>query len=451
MQMAFLLLDRLRLTNETIYEEPTMSGRAVFTGLTKLLTLLLLGFTAKAQVIGPSVQELKYSYTAEFSIPADAAEQTDEDRANFHASHLFGIFQSPSLVKKYGVPSNIYGIGAPRSQMKIKILSSEVDGKNIHIRYRNTGKMLFHKVAAAALLAEGQMTLPLPNNPYEIYDKKCTDPHYNTFGDYWYFYDIYRKGCTYLGKAPYATDVTITLQPTDYGKMQTTVQLPQLRGDNGNGKLFSIYVIHGFEADAKDKEDSGRINFNELNDYLVAHGWDENRSKSNGTSALYIYTKTIKLENGKELEVEIRHQLIETTITARSTVFAKFFQEAVENADVIVYGGHSGLGANLDIPSLEAKAGEFHFNPNKKQLFFFDSCSSYSYYLEHFAVEKTKAKIDVITNGLSSFFNVSNAILTTLIEHLTTEKVEDQPWNDVLQDMESSMGGGSFLLNVGGI
>lgn len=431
-----------------------MKNQEWITGLTKSITLM--GFAlftqlTQAQIIGPSVKEVKYSYTTTFEIPASADEQTDEERAAFHASHLFGLFHTPKMVKKFSIPEGTGGIGAPRSQMRINILSSEVDGDIVRVKYTNTGKMILHHLAAEALIEAGSFQVPMPTNPYEVYDKKCTDEHYDSFGDYWYFYDIFKKDCDYLSKAPHATQVEIKIRPSEYKKMQTKAQLPQLRSDNGNGKLFSIYVIHGYESDPKDKTDSGRANYNQFNVYMRKNNFEEDKLKSDRGSSLLVFTKDITLDNGKTMNVEVKHLLVETSVGSKSKTFAKFFKEAVETADVIIYGGHSGLGGNLDIPSLEEKAGEYTFNAKKKQIFFFDSCSSYSYYLEHFAVEKTKAKIDIISNGLSSYFHTSDAVLSVLMDRLLSENSEDAEWSEILTEMESTLDGDTYLLNVGGI
>src|SRR5689334_12117697 len=102
-----------------------MGMRVFITRLSIILALLLMvTFKAKAQIIGPSVAEVKFSYTTTFQIPEDADEEYDEDRAAFHASHIFGIFASPTMVARLiGADSVMGGIGGPRSQMKIKILS----------------------------------------------------------------------------------------------------------------------------------------------------------------------------------------------------------------------------------------------------------------------------------------------------------------------------------------
>jgi|GEM_PF-1178876 len=428
--------------------------QALFTiRLTIFFTFIIAPFLIQAQVLGPSVTEVNFSYTTIFQAPEENEQGSSVALAEFHASHIFGIFASPSMISKYISRNAVTGgLGGPRTQMKIKILSSEVANGLITIKYSNAGKMLLNKIAAKKLLASGALVLPLPTNPYEIYNTKCTDEHYNGFGDFWYFYDPFRKGCDYLSKEPMATAVNLKITTAEYKKIELTPKLPLLRGDNGNGNLFSVYIISGYAENALDKKDPGYENFKEIRNSFIDQGFSISRKqRTNTTKPLNLYTKSIPLDNGKTINVEVQHLLVDTSIETRSNVFAKFFKEAVENADVIVYGGHSGLGANLDIPSLEEKSGKFIFNTKKKQIFFFDSCSSYSYYLEHFAVEKTKAKIDIISNGLSSYFHTSTGVLFAFLDHLFSPESKDVTWMKILSDMEGTLEGDTYLLNVGGL
>lgn len=406
-----------------------------------------------AQILGPSAQEVQFKYRAQFQIPVDSDYATDLERAEFHASHLFGLLQSKAVVRKYDLmPFFVGGLGAPKSPSQIKIISSkEIENNLIEIEYENKGQLILHKEAAAKILEDQKIILPMPVNPYESYDKNCTDEHYDSFGDYWYFYDVYKKGCVYLSKAPYATDVLIDIALPKTKKIDLTMKRHMLRGDNGNGEVFSIAMIHGFADDTKDPDDSGRINFKEMNDFFIEQGFAKTNIKSKSQYPLFLFTKDVQLTNGKTIKIEIQHLLVETAIESRSKIFATFFKDAVFNADVIIYAGHSGLGGNLDIPSLEAKVGAFEFNKNKKQIFYFDSCSSYSYYLEHFKVEKTKAKIDIMTNGLSSYFHTAQATMSTFMKHLISEDSQDIEWQTVLGDMENQLKGETYLLNVGGI
>lgn len=444
-----------------------MSKAVIFSKMSFILTgltVLFVGQVCVAQIISPTAVEVQFSYVATFKFPISAKElkpdavavykqqTTDTDRALYHAQHMFGLLSSPELMENYGINANHSGgIGAPQAQMNVKILSSTLVADQIQIQYRNTGKMILNKTAANKILKRGYIKLPLPINIFTIYKKECTDQHYDTLSDYWYFYNPYRIGCEVLQQSPLAEEVRIEIKPDVLKKMDLTPKLPQLRGDNGNGDLLSIYVAHGFAVDAKGKEDEGRINFIEFNAFLENKNFILTKQKSGTAVPLYIYRKDILLDNGKILKIEVRHMLANTGIETKSYAFGQFFKEAAEKADVFLYGGHSGLGGNLDIPSLEAKVGHIKFNPNKKQIYYFESCSSYSYYLQHFAGQKTKAKIDIITNGLSSYFSTSNAQLVELVKHLITPEVADVPWVKILSDMEGVLDGDSYLINVGGI
>lgn len=433
-----------------------MNNRVFFSRSSLLFSILLCALHLKpavsvAQIISPNGTEVTFSYTASFEIPAAAAENTDEKRIKLHASHVFGIFQSPTFVSQMGLdPKVSAGIGAPQAQMKLTVVSSEQVADKIKITYTAAGKMILHQDVARNLLKVGYLDLPLPTNPYAIYDVSCTDDHYTLFSDFWYFYDPFREGCKHLSAEPMAKLTRFKIAPVTVKKMDLTPKLPYLRGDNDNGDLFSIYIIHGY-AEKNVADDEGRVSFKALNKHLLNNGFTETREHQSKVIPMYIYRKEIRLDNGKKIKVQIKHLLVETSINSRSKTFATFFKEAVISADVIYYGGHSGLGGTLDIPSLEEKVGPLTFNTKKKQIFFFESCASYSYYLKHFAKEKTKAKIDIVTNGLASYFHTSHVVLTTFLGHLLSANSKDVPWSLILGDMESALEGTTYLTSVGGI
>ncbi len=162
------------------------------------------------------------------------------------------------------------------------------------------------------------------------------------------------------------------------------------------------------------------------------------------------FTKSVKSKEGKVIQIRITRLLADTEIASKNVTFAKFFKNALEKADVVVYNGHSGLGGNLDIASLEEKAGKINFDPKKRQNFFFDSCSSYSYYLSLFESKKSRGKIDVITQGLQSYFWAEVPTLKALFKHLFDVN-KDPQWSDVLGTMEKVMDGQTQMLNVGSI
>ena len=405
---------------------------------------------AHAQVLAPQALEVEFTYSAQFL--SNSIDVSAEDEALLHASHLFGIFQSQGYVESQRLNwEEVGGIAAPRWPPKIKILRDfETDEGRREIRYSFKTKALVQKRVAREWLRRGQVTLALPYDLSAIYDENCTDEHYQTEGDYWYFYDIYRRGCVYLQSEPYARVVSVSVTALQDRKIEASPRLDLLRGDNGNGDDFMMYVIYGFAKDSRDHEDEGRANFDEFNQGLIERGFSQSIVRRTETRPLYVSEKWIDKMNGERVHVIVKSLLVETAIESRGKTFAKFFREAVEQGDVVLYAGHSGLGGNLDIAALEEKAGSFVFDTSKKQIFFFDACSSYSYYLDPFRRTKTPRSVDILTYGLPSYFHTTQAVHDAFLD-VMLDMDHDQDWLTVLKKMESPLEGGTYLLNVGGI
>ncbi len=412
-----------------------------------LMMSLALCQLAQAQIIGPSVVEAKFAFTAEFQ--SQKSEDSDS-LAHNHSQHVFGIFQSPEFVQRFGLSHDLVGgIGAIRD-VSVRIYKESDVGQNIiRIKYRAQGKIILHERVAKKLLKKQNLAIPLPIDLDKIFLKKCTDPHYQTPGDYWYFWNPFQSGCEKLLSPEMTAEVNLEISPASQADQAATPRLDLMRGDNGNGKLFRIDLIYGYN-EANTPEDEGRMNYESMDVYFEEAGFDRIESVTKTKQKSKIYSKQITLPNGSTMDVEVRHILVDTAIEAKSKAFAKYFKDSVFDADVIIYSGHSGLGGNLDIAALSEKAGEFVFNEKKRQIFMFESCSSYTYYLSPFRSEKKKNKIDIITNGLASYFHTNVDVTTAFLDHLIFPQQDDVSWMKILTDMESPLNGGSYLINVGG-
>lgn len=410
--------------------------------------LFLLGFSAEAQVIAPSAEEVIFTYESTF---ITNSKEEAETLASAHASHFFGFMQSHDMVARYGLsPEMVGGVGAPLQPMKIQIKKVKKIATGTEITYRSQGPFLLHKKVAQRLLRSGHLTLQLPYDLDNYYDEECTDPDYPAIEEFWYFFDPYQIGCEKLIQEPLARKVEITVTPAKRQVHEESPRLDLLRGDNGNGEDFMMTMIHGFAESSKNKKDEGRVGYEELNEWFREQGFSEKKETRSTTKEVRVFRKTLTAAKGKTIELIVERILVDTDSESRSTAFAKYFKEAAEKSDVLYYGGHSGLGSNLDIEFLEERAGSFKFNNKKRQIFFFDACSSYSYYLEPFRQQKTKSKLDVISNGLSSYFNTGSIIAIRLMEYLFDPEATPD-WMEVLTQMEEPLGGGSYLLNVGGV
>lgn len=412
----------------------------------------------QGQVISPQAQELRFSYTATFTAPHRL--QSDEELVQEHALYLFGALQSPELAKEYKI-NRVEGIGTVRSQQKQSAIQRFVqpDG-TVVIEYKNSGLMLLHHKAAQKSLYQGYLELVMPYDLNRIYDPKCTDPHYTSLDDYWYFWNPYRKQCTHLADEPIGQKIKIEVKKAYERTLDSNPRFDLLRGPNGNGDWFRVDIVFGFNDSSSKRKDEGRLGFAELKNFLLKKGFKKNEDATISISPAisqhpnkYVrFHKELVLDSGKRIAVEINTLLTETQILSEDTSFALFFKEAVQNADVFIYAGHSGLGGNLDIEALEAKAGnKFVFNSEKRQIFLLESCASYSYYLEPFRERKSRAKLDVITNGLSSYYEDGAKVIKAFLNDLLDPSTHQRDWKSLLKDLEKPLGGYSYMINVGGV
>ncbi|MGE0761954.1 MAG: hypothetical protein AB7N80_01620 [Bdellovibrionales bacterium] len=413
---------------------------------------LLLPFGAGAQVYSPKASEYSFTIEARFVSSQNGVRKWRYE-ADRQLAHAFGTFHSPGTISGFGLdPDLIGGIGAIQAPVEYEIKETQAvgNGKRL-VHYEASGKILLHKTVGERLIASGPLTIPLPLDVFNYYDQACTDEHYHLPSDFWYFFDVNREGCEYLAKAPFADSFSFKIRPSTKRKLDENLRLDLLRGNNDNGALFRIDVVHGFSDSSVDPLDMGREGFSSFNEYLIKNGYNEKVLSRHNNRPLHRYSKSLRLANGKTIEVQINSLLVESGAGLRTVTFAKFFKEAVQSADVVYYTGHSGLGSNLDIALLEKKAGGFKFNGKKRQIFFFDGCSTYSYYLDPFRDEKTRARLDIVTNGLSSLFNTGLTVLSTFLEQLTDPDLNDTTWPAVLGTIEDQLEGSSYLINVGGI
>lgn len=419
-----------------------------------ILVLGTLSPAANAQVIAPSAEEAAFQYSTQFLL--EDGWGTAEEQALFHAQYLFGVLHSPSMVAAYDLdPDLLEGIGAPRLPLTVKVGRTEVqeDGRTL-VNYQGFGRLLLHKEVARQTKGTEGILLHLPYDMRQIYLKKCTDPHYFGIDDYWYFWDPYRSGCEKLQTSAVTREVILKFTWITTTPAETTPDLDRWRGDNGNGDTLSVYVMNGFNESSLTGTDEGRVNFEEVKAAFLERGYEIEFLNRHPQYTRNRYTKRLQ-RGGKILNVEVIHQLANTDITADAITFPRAFKEAVLNGDLVVYLGHSGLGANLDIANLNYKLstigeGPITFYPDKYQIFFFDSCASYSYYLPEFRALKPKSKIDILSYGLSSLFESSGGVFRALIDDLLNLN-QPKSWKDILRDMEKPLDGSTFLLNVGGV
>lgn len=415
-----------------------------------VLFTLLMSSTLElfAAVLSPSSTELNVKFTAEF---ITQAEDSAESLIQSHYQHVFGYFHSKTVLREFQINAKKNeGIGVPAialNLLKVQDRPSKEFAGYRHIKYTAEGEFLFLNSVAEQLLIKKQWSMTLPFDLDAFYKESCTDSYYNSYGDFWYYYDPFRRGCEFLLEEPMAKSVQLIFSSTKALERESMIKLPKIWGDNGNGELLDIVTINGFATEYKNHNDEGRWAFEEMNQYFRDLGYSERQVARYQNRPVIEFKKSYLDKNNKQVHVRVTRLLADTSISKKNVTFAKFFKKAIERADVLVYAGHSGLGGNLNPTELEKKSGPLVFNKNKKQIFFFDGCATYSYYLKSFA--NKNPQLSILTNGLSSLFETETYVHQQFFNYILNFQ-QDHSWIQLMESMDSVLNGSTYMLNVGG-
>lgn len=314
----------------------------------------------------------------------------------------------------------------------IKVVKNE--GKKFFIEYNYKG------TAVVENGPKNSYDLVLPINPRTIYEKSfvgdispCTDDHYQSEGDFWYFWSPEREGCKLKAGVDYnivkAKMTRIENTKSSYPEYHNLV--------DENGKI-TIHVLFGLDDPEKGRNplkssDINADNYRIFRNYLLKNGFKAKTWKESEVKAIAkrLDGATPFVETLSKGAIEYRFFFGPSGIDEDALGFHWFYKDAIENASIMVYGGHSGLGGHLDLDSIEYNLGEpIVFNKKRYQIFFFDSCTSYKYYNTNYFERKASSsdlagtkKLDIFTNGLSTYFHVmpdSNAALAKAIDKAVT-------------------------------
>lgn len=369
-----------------------------------------------------------------------------EDKIYDQIQHLFG---SLKVGKLQGVPK----LG-PGQKITIDASSLQYDKDNGEyvVKYHYTGRALLDD-------GFGDVTkLALPRNPDYIYSQSkrnynvnpCTDDHYNSEGDFWYYWNATKCPLITNGVEFDYVSVKLTKLPST---TKTYPEFDRLVRSAGQGKKkMTIYAFYGTVEEAsmlnKDLSNNSVLKktFNETNDTFTKQGFTiTNLTRLADAALLYEYEKNIPQSN---LNITIKVYYGNTGIEEKDVIeFYKLYKEGLEKGSVLFYGGHSGLGGNLDLEMIEENVGKIRFAVNDYQIMFFDSCSSFPYYTQMYFSKKVTAKdkvgsknLDIITNGLSSYFVRNNASIATLMTVINSAYEENKiySWQEAIDYMHAT-------------
>jgi|GEM_PF-828368 len=424
--------------------------------------------------------------------------ETIDEHITTQLSHMFGAFTIHT--KPIDFTANP---GIPRERPSISDLKATIVGKDIlrvEYTYRDIvafkkdifvngkttaisfylpeepgleGEIIYAKGCTSGAQAAGQCTRGTIN--------KCTDHHYNSKGDFWYFWDPFmnegREDACPL-KVGDLVKVDAKIVPMA-STVNTYPDYKRLYANRTAKNPLKITYLVGIDENFR-KGDLGQISFRKSFDILTM-----------GKSILQDAKKRAKLLEGeiKLLETtddvvfnvekdELRHKKFSYQNPARN-IFVELDMYVVDpnrdvadpkrpdyfgfpdkavtgmrESDVFIYDGHSGLGGYLSVGRLFARRK--HTLPTEKyQVFFFNGCSTFSYYnSDYFELKQTEEDIvgsknlDIVTTSIGALFDNGAGNDSMFIRAFAAG---DQPsWQEIIDRIYNVAPEGSALTHVNG-
>ena len=367
--------------------------------------------------------------------------QKISELVDLQLQHMYGAFTThPGFVDNPGIPSGDY---------KVKLLAAEkvTNEPYARVSYSYDDMAVF----SSRIFGGGgsvRINFVLPKDPLTIYSKgfptpasrvnRCTDAHYNSEGDFWYFWNPYQDGCPITGADLVGVQTDLKTLPMT---RNTYPEYARLYGDNGNGEILQVSYLVGVDGNFQNG-DLGKKTFNDAFAGLKAAG----------------FRVTVDEARRKQLTYDAGPKRAHVQMLLLDPNSVEFAREAVRGmkSDIFIYDGHSGLGAYLDPERLMEDSGRPLALPQKKyQIFVFQGCSTYAYYnTAFFRLKKSSAdpkgtrNLDIITTGIGAAFDVGAKVDTAF---LTSVTMGQRPsWQTIMGRMSAAEGENTALTHVNG-
>lgn len=378
-------------------------------------------FSAK----GATEATLTFSHEVEIESGSKPSMSTAKEQVEKQVQHLFGPMERAEYK---AAPKEDHTIS------NISIKKGETEGTYL-ISYDYEGTIVIDKGP------RNKYDVILPNNPDSIFQKAmvrghnpCTDDHYQTEGDFWYFWSpapTYPKCKLKEGEDYQVVHGQIEREKntrTTYPEYDRLANKDEIRID-----VFFGMDDPSHNHDPAKSKDDGALSYRALKKRLEKSGFEfeawsdaDSRQIVKGKATLpYVEEGT---KQSGDITMRVRLFFGETGIDEDSRSFHYFFKDGLANASVVLYDGHSGLGGHLDLDAIaEAEGFRFTMPKNRYQILFFNSCDSYTYYNTKFFQKKRKGRgngidpkasknLDVLANGLGTEFDVEQNENFSLID-----------------------------------
>lgn len=382
-----------------------------------------------------------------------------------------------------------------------QVTLSNLNTDHLIIDYKFEGKVLVHRdfFGPAGRLSKGSIPVTLPLNPDTIYQmglrnirvpinhddpnserdwemfNLCTDDHYNSEDDFFYFWDpdrINRRGRTWR----YAN---CPLRGDKQNVIRTKGKLTRLKNSYQkyfeydrlySKKKLKVSVFLGYLDDVKEYSSPNLkdpvldgmheiVEYLKENDFIVTTKKEYKRYSSKrgfygkGPNVYMTFIKkkiardvVKKGEHNPTIDVEIELLLADTAIQGVDKAFHDHYRKALRYSDIVIYDGHSGLGANLDLELIKARLAP----ANKYQIIYLNGCSGYPYFKDMYfdAKQGGSKNVDLILSGISTLSDTIGGNLISFMEGFLQGKTLNTSY--ILQKVEAANFdiNGSYLTGI---
>lgn len=210
--------------------------------------LSLNGVAAEQKYYGNQSSEAILTFKTKTLITGanQASQQEIKQQIDFQIQHLMGTFQAESFLKAFpyaGVLGETY---------KIKNIKKRNTTQGLLVTYAFEGKVAWNKNAFKNSRKNRPLPIKLPLDPNSIYElglkgniNYCTDEHYNSEGDFWYFWDPDKKDCPLANNFSDVLRIKGNLKKLPSTR-STYPEYDKLYGANGNGENLDIHLYIGY-------------------------------------------------------------------------------------------------------------------------------------------------------------------------------------------------------------
>jgi hypothetical protein len=244
-----------------------------------------------------------------------------------------------------------------------------------------------------------------------------------TINNFWYHYRPKATGCSMAPGDVSTMNAVVTLNATN-----TVAKYPEYHKLWEDGALNIVAIFGKYEAGATSQGDAGIAAYNEFIDALLTRYPDALSTPSvlpDYAVGPSVTDVTFKFDrSGGRVTVTV---LLVDAVTAVTAAWDKRYAELTPGADLILYNGHAGLGANVASLSRKGK-----FFPGAYQIFFMNGCDTFAYYDNTLPSIRAALNpsdptgtrfMDFITNAMPAYFHAltedSMALVNAAVGHTT--------------------------------